>query len=157
MPYGQFTMETVKSKLGLTVGQVPDLFADVPEADVPAALSATLARYLPVARNLNTEKGRSELLIAPVLVELYLLHKGRMSLFSGVEMNVDDALGLRGWCDFVISRDPGPLQLTALACVLVEAKNLDMVAGIPQCLAEMVAARKFNLGAAGRTNPCSAR
>ena len=29
-------------------------------------------------------------------------------------------------------------------CVLVEAKNENIVAGIPQCLAEMVAARKFN-------------
>ena len=34
--------------------------------------------------------------------------------------------------------------MTAPACVLVEAMNENIIAGIPQCLAEMVAAQRFN-------------
>lgn len=41
-------------------------------------------------------------------------------------------------------RSPQQLALTAPACVLVEAKSENIVGGIPQCLAEMVAAQRFN-------------
>ena len=94
--------------------------------------------------NLNTEKARSELLIAPILVEFKPLHPDRISLFSGVEFNVDESAGLEGRCDDILSRSSEQLSLDAPACVLVEAKNENIVAGIPQCLAEMVAARRFN-------------
>ncbi len=55
-------------------------------------------------------------------------------MFSGIEFTVDEA-----------ARGPEQLALTAPVCVLVEAKNENIVGGIPQCLAEMVAARRFNL------------
>jgi hypothetical protein len=107
-------------------------------------LADTLARYLPLAVNVNTEKARSELIIAPMLVEFKLLHRDRVSLFSGIEFTVDEAAGLKGRCDYILSGSPEQLALTAPLCVLVEAKNENIVAGIPQCLAEMVAAQKFN-------------
>ena len=105
----------------------------------------TLARYLPLAVNVNTEKARSELVIAPVLIEFKLLHHDRVSLFSGIEFTVDEAAGLKGRCDYILAHGPEQLALTAPVCVLVEAKNENIVGGIPQCLAEMVAARRFNL------------
>lgn len=100
-----------------------------------------------MALNLNTEKARSELLIAPMLVELKLQHADRLSLFSGIEFTVDPALGLNGRCDYILARDPHQLALTAPACVLVEAKSENIVGGIPQCLAEMAAAQRFNQAA----------
>jgi hypothetical protein len=57
---------------------------------------------------------------------------------------VDEAAGLKGRCDYILSRSPEQLVLSAPVCVLVEARNENIVAGIPQCLAEMVAAQKFN-------------
>ena len=39
--------------------------------------------------------------------------------------------------------------MTAPACVLVEAKSENIVGGVPQCLAEMVAAQRFNLAQGG--------
>jgi hypothetical protein len=84
------------------------------------------------------------LLIAPVLVEFKLLHRDRIAVFSGIEFNVDEAAGLKGRCDFILARNPEQLDLTAPLCVLVEAKNENIIAGIPQCLAEMVAAQRFN-------------
>jgi hypothetical protein len=107
-------------------------------------LADTLARYLPLAVNVNTDKARSELVIAPVLVEFKLLHRDRISLFSGIDFTVDEAAGLKGRCDYILARSPEQLALTAPVCVLVEAKNENIVAGIPQCLAEMVAAQRFN-------------
>ncbi|MGH9802328.1 MAG: hypothetical protein ACRD82_18340, partial [Blastocatellia bacterium] len=72
------------------------------------------------------------------------LYRDRISLFSGLEFNVDESLGLRGRCDYILSESPEQLVLTAPVCVLVEAKNENIIAGIPQCLAEMIAALKFN-------------
>jgi hypothetical protein len=97
-----------------------------------------------LAVNVNTEKARSELIIAPVLAEFKLLHRDRVSLFSGIEFTVDQAAGLNGRCDYILARSPEQLALTAPVCVFVEAKNENIVAGIPQCLAEMVAAQRFN-------------
>jgi hypothetical protein len=144
MAYSDFTLAELKLRFQLTVDESSNLFAGTPEVDLPAVLSDTLARYLPLAVNVNTEKARSELVIAPVLVEFKLLHRDRVSLFSGIEFTVDEAAGLKGRCDYILSRSPEQLALTAPVCVLVEAKNENIVAGIPQALAEMVAAQKFN-------------
>ncbi len=103
--------------------------------------------------NLNTEKARSELVIAPILVEFKLLHRERVGLFSGVEFNVDEAAGLKGRCDYILSSNPEQLTLTAPVCVLVEAKNENIVADLPQCLAEMVAAARFNERAGAPAGP----
>jgi hypothetical protein len=148
MAYSDFTIADLKQRFRLTIDEADDLFAHVAEADLPASLSDTLTRYLPLALNLSTEKARSELVIAPVLVEFKLLHRDRISLFSGVEFTVDEASGLKGRCDYILARSPEQLALSAPVCVLVEAKNENIVAGIPQCLAEMVAARQFNEKAA---------
>lgn len=146
MPYSDFTIPELKRRFGLVVDESADLFADVPAAELPPVLADALARYLPLAVNVNTEKARSELVIAPVLVEFKLLYRDRVGLFSGIEFNVDEAAGLKGRCDYILSRNPEQLVLSAPVCVLVEAKNENIVAGIPQCLAEMVAAQKFNAG-----------
>jgi hypothetical protein len=144
MAYSDFTLAELKRIFELTVDESTNLFADTPEADLPNVLVHTLARYLPLAVNLNTEKARSELVIAPVLIEFKLLHRDRISVFSGIEFTVDEAAGLKGRCDYILARGPEQLSLVAPVCVLVEAKNENIVGGIPQCLAEVVAARKFN-------------
>lgn len=144
MAYSDFTLADLRHRFGLTVDEGADLFAGVPEVELPARLAETLRRYLPLALNLNTEKARSELLIAPLLVELKLLHADRLSLFSGIDFTVDAAAGLNGRCDYILARSPEQLALTAPACMLVEAKSENIVGGVPQCLAEMVAALRYN-------------
>src|SRR5262245_39002758 len=144
MAYSDFTLPELKQRFQLVVEEASNLFAQVAEADLPPVLADMLARYLPLAVNVNTEKARSELVIAPVLVEFKLLHRDRISLFSGIEFTVDEAAGLKGRCDYILGRSPEQLALTAPVCMLVEAKNENIVAGIPQCLSEMVAAQRFN-------------
>ena len=147
MSYSDFTIAEIRGRLGISVAEGGDLFADIAEADLPATLAETLARYLPLALNLNTEKARSELLIAPLLVELKLQHADRLSLFSGIDFTVDPALGLNGRCDTILARSPQQLALTAPACVLVEAKGENIGGGVPRCVAAMAAAQRFNQAA----------
>ncbi len=144
MAYSDFTISKLKHDCGLTVVERQNIFAGVPDIDLPAGLEATLTRYLPLAQNMNTEKGRSEMLIAPMLFEVKFRNPDTVSIFSGIEFSVDPSAGLNGRCDFIVSRNPLQLALTAPVCMLMEAKKEDIVAGIPQCLAEMVAAQRFN-------------
>lgn len=67
-----------------------------------------------------------------------------ISLFSGIQFDVDRDQGLNGVCDFLLARSPIQLFLRAPVLAVVEAKNEDMVAGLGQCSAEMVAAMIFN-------------
>ena len=144
MAYNEFSLAELKSHYGLTWTEGGDLFADVAEVPLPPGLASNLKRYLPLALNLNTEKARSELLIAPMLVELKLAYPNRLSLFSGIEFNVEPLNGLTGRCDCILSRNAEQLALSAPACVLVEAKSENIVGGIPHCLAVMIAAQRFN-------------
>ena len=152
MAYSDFTLPELKRQFGLTVSDTGVLFPAVEPVSPPSGLVATLARYLPLAVKLNNEKARSELVVAPILAEFKFQHDDRVGLFSGVEFNVDRDAGLVGRCDFILSRSPSQLILEAPVCVVVEAKNDDIGGGLPQCLAEMVAAQKFN-GRDGLSGP----
>jgi hypothetical protein len=70
--------------------------------------------------------------------------EGRISLFSGVEFNVDQEQGLRGVCDFLISLSPEQLAIEAPVVTVVEAKNENVKQGVIQCIAELIAAQRFN-------------
>lgn len=65
----------------------------------------------------------------------------QISFFSGKEFNVDSEKGLNGFCDFLISRSPEQLLIKTPVVALVEAKNDNLQNGLPQCMAEMIAAR----------------
>ena len=72
-----------------------------------------LKRKVPLAISIGTEKARSELIVADVLVELREQFNHGISLFSGIDFNVDVESGLTGVCDFLISLSPGQLFLEA--------------------------------------------
>ncbi len=143
MPYNNFTVEEVGEKFNLVFKAksfVPDL-----EAVFPSRwLKETLLKTLPLTKMVGSEKARSEFIIAPILVELRELSKNKISIFSGKEFNVDRELGLNGICDFLISKSSDQLTLNAPILALVEAKRGILEDGWGQCIAEMVAAKKFN-------------
>ena len=103
-----------------------------------------LTTMLLLALATSTEKARSEFVIAPVLLELWLLRDRKIGLLSGVEFSFDEAQGLNGVCDYILTRLPEQLFVTSPVLMLVEAKNEDMKRGFAQCGAEMIAAQKFN-------------
>lgn len=143
MAYGDFTLETVATTFGLSFSDDADLFADAPPVGPSDWLKTTLsASHL--GRAMNTEKARSELMIAPFFTELWLRYRDRCSFFSGIEFNVDPAQGLRGYCDFIVSRSPDIRLLRAPVVMVTGAKNDNLPSGYGQCIAGMVAARLFN-------------
>ena len=93
---------------------------------------------------MDSEKARSEFIMAPVFLELRHQARERISIFSGLEFNVDKKRKLTGFCDFLISRSPYQAALEAPVMVAVEAKRQDFKKGLTQCMAEMIAARIYN-------------
>lgn len=72
------------------------------------------------------------------------ISNNQISLFSGIEFNVNPDLGLNVFCDFIISLSTQQIVLKAPVITLVEAKNDNLRNGLAQCMAEMLAAQIFN-------------
>jgi hypothetical protein len=144
MAYANFTLGEVIRKFSLDLVETTDLYASVPEAAVRPEFQAQLNVMLPLALATSTEKARSEFIIAPILVELWLLNDRNIGILSGVEFTIDEAQGLAGVCDYIITRSPEQLFVKAPILMVVEAKNEDLKRGYAQCLAEMIAAQTFN-------------
>jgi hypothetical protein len=142
--YRDFTITEVKRRFQLRVEEDRDLFSSIPTVEISHLLREILTENVPLAFAMGTEKARSELIIAPVLLEARRHADRRVSLFSGVDFPVDPQRGLTGTCDFLFSRSPEQLTIEAPAIAIVEAESEDLKPGIGQCLAEMVAARVFN-------------
>jgi hypothetical protein len=143
MPYSSFTLDEVEQRfdLNLKTGR----FLPVLEPIAPSnLLQQFLATTLPLAQETGSEKARSEFIIAPILVELRTLLANSISIFSGEDFTVDRELGLNGICDFLISRSPTQFKINAPVVALVEAKKGVLKDGWGQCIAEMVAAQRFN-------------
>jgi hypothetical protein len=144
MAYNDFTLEKLKQQFGLLVQEERTPVVSVSPVALSELLRHTLEESVPVALDISTEKARSEFIIAPVLMEVRRQLDYRISLFSGVEFNVDVDQGLRGVCDFLLSLSPLQLALEAPVVIVVEAKNENIKQGLVQCMAEMVAAQQFN-------------
>ncbi len=144
MAYSEFTLQTVEENFELDFVEQSGIFAEIEPVSLSAELTNTLARNVPLATTINTEKARSELIVSNVLVELREHFDRKISLFSGIDFNVDAENGLTGVCDFLMSLSPRQSYVEAPIIALVEAKNLDLKVGLGQCAAEMLAAQRFN-------------
>lgn len=144
MAYSDFTLRDIKEKLGLTLHERESLFAKLAAVECSPHLTETLRYNVPLALAISTEKARSELIVTPVLVELLKLLPQQVSLFSGVEFNIDKSKGLNGICDYLISLSPEQLEVDAPAIAVVEAKNDNIKSGYAQCISEMYAASLYN-------------
>ncbi|MCH8289791.1 hypothetical protein IH992_01620 [Candidatus Poribacteria bacterium] len=145
MAYSEFTLSKIKETFGdFTIDQESNLFHSIEAVEVSNLLNEILKENIPLALAVHTEKARSEFIIAPILVELRKTLDHKISLFSGIDFNVDPSIGLNGQCDFIISTSRDQLVLTAPLILIVEAKNENIKGGLGQCIAEMIAAKLFN-------------
>jgi hypothetical protein len=140
--YSQFTNEDIKT-LGIHFirGQ---LFNPIITPIMP---SDFLLKTLEINQTfpIESEKAKSEYLIVPVLTEIQLKNPKKLSCFSGYQFNVDSKLGLKGFCDFIISKKYNAVFIESPLVAIVEAKhNQDLPDASPQCIAEMYAAQLFN-------------
>ena len=146
MAFRDFSFPDVQHALGLTFAEA-DLFGGVPALALPAEFEERMRAGVDLALAVNTEKARSEFIIAPILLELRRLLGYGFGLFSGIEFDVDASRGLNGYCDFILTRSPLQSVLTAPVVAIAEAKNDNLRNGLGQCIAAMVAAREFNVRA----------
>ena len=144
MSYSQFSLKDAKAQLGIALIENESLLQQLQRAEISDFLKTTLAKYVPLALAINTEKSRSEWIIAPILAELREQCADRISIFSGKRLNVDAERGLDGFCDYLVSLNPEQYYIAAPIIAIVEAKNEDIVEGFGQCLATMAAAALFN-------------
>ena len=144
MAYNKFTMNRLRQDYQLAITDKSGLFGGIPPVPVSDLLRQILARNRETALRSGSEKARSEYFIAPILTEVYEQAQDRATLFSGIEFNMDKKRGLAGFCDYLFTLSPHTPYILAPIVSIVEAKKEDINAGIPQCLAELVAAQMFN-------------
>jgi hypothetical protein len=145
MAYSDFTtLSKVRTTFNLTIDENTRLFPDIAPIEPSDYLKTTLNEFVPLANAINTEKARSELIIAPVLLEVRRHFNFQVGFFSGTEFNVDPKVGLSGYCDYILTASKEMYEIYAPVVTLVEAKNENIKSGLGQCIAEMVAAQRFN-------------
>ena len=144
MPDSKFTLDELKQKFNIILTGNKGKFNNLPEVAPSQFILEALEEYLPLAVAIGSEKARSELIVAPILVAIKKHLNKQISLFSGIEFNVDIELGLNGFCDFIISNSTQQFFIESPVIALVEAKNDNLKSGLAQCMAEMVAAQIFN-------------
>jgi hypothetical protein len=144
MAYSDFSLARVKNDFGLTLDETCDLFAATAPVSLSGILTTLLNDYVPLAISISTEKARSEFLIAPILAEVRRLLNRQVSLFSGKDFTVDPVRGLQGFWDYIISSSQEQLFISAPVVTIFEAKKEDIIGGLGQCAAAMVAAGYFN-------------
>ncbi|HBL61848.1 MAG TPA: hypothetical protein DDZ80_26585 [Cyanobacteria bacterium UBA8803] len=144
MSYREFTWSKAKQDFNLKTVEGERFLPEVPVVQPSTLLQETLRRGIPWAIAVGNEKARSEAIINPILLEVKQILEGKISVFSGEEFNIEPEVGLNGTCDFLVSQSPEQIAVEAPVLVVVEAKKEDLKRGMGQCLAEMVAAQRFN-------------
>ncbi len=144
MAYSEFTLKKIKLDFNIQTVEDQSLFSNTEELEISDYLAQTLKRNVPLALAINTEKARSELIIINILLEVKEKSSEKISLFSGIDFNVDKEKGLTGFCDYIISGSEEQLYLELPVITIVEAKNENIISGLGQCIAEMYAAQLFN-------------
>lgn len=114
---------------------------------IPLQPSDLLLQILGINQQLplQSEKAKSELLITPILNELWQRNPKVFTYFSGYQFNVDNKRGLKGFCDYILCKKYNAVFIESPLCAMVEAKhNQDLLDAVPQCAAQMYAAQLFN-------------
>jgi hypothetical protein len=115
---------------------------------LPIELSAQVAAEfdfnLTAMDAFSSEAARCELVIFPMLREIYKHYADQAALWVQKTFSVDDRLN--GTPDYMLSRksELGKTILGAPLLMLVEAKRNDFEQGWGQCLAELIAADRLN-------------
>ena len=143
MAYSDFkTFDQINQDLGISIEAGNELYRHIEPVKLTQWFADTMKMAYTKAVRINTESARQALIVDNVLMELN--QHVTMSFFLENTFNVDSEKGLTGNPDGIISKSDNQLYITAPVVVLVEAKKSDLGSGLPQCIAEMEAARIFN-------------
>lgn len=140
IPYSKFTLSQLEVRYGVSFVRGAFL-AGVTPLPVPEWLKTYLELSSDIPSALKSEKAISEQTIAPVMLAVRDRNRQSINVFSGEMLTYQD---LSGYCDFIVTANPVSLTPESPFIIVVEAKQQDLTSGIPQCVAEMIAARRLN-------------
>ena len=83
MSYSDFTLPAARAAFELEEVDTAGLFSDIEPVAPSDLLISNLDRKIPLATAIGTEKAKSEMIVADVLVELREQLDRKISLFSG--------------------------------------------------------------------------
>ena len=144
MAYSEFDVLGAETRLGVQV-LLGSVFPPLAPTPVPAWLTDLLARGSQL--RVESEKARNEFIVAPILLAVRELSGNAVTIFSGENFDIDRTAGLSGEVDFLLTLSPQAPVLPVIRSpvfVMVEAKRQDIAGGVGQCVAQMVAAQRFN-------------
>jgi hypothetical protein len=92
----------------------------------------------------SSEAARCEIIIFPILREIYKSYYQKMSLWVQKSISYDEKLN--GTPDYIVSKksELGKTMLEYPLLIVVEAKKNDFEQGWAQCLSELIAAKNLN-------------
>jgi hypothetical protein len=141
MAYSDFTATELSRKFGVKF-RADNLFVNVQSCEPTDWLKETLRKGKELG--FGSEKSRSERLVTPVLLELSDRNHHIFSIYSGMNLDIDEKLGLKGECDFIFSFSRIQDFISSPIFCITEAKKQDLEQGTIQCAAQLIAAKKFN-------------
>jgi hypothetical protein len=143
MAYRDFKEKDLKQRFGIHKVEEP-LFKD--EKIEPVAPTERLLFALEDAKliTLSSEKAISERIISNVIAELKRLMPKEIQIFSGEVINGDAAQGLNGEIDYIITLNKASIEPEAPIICVCEAKIGRLNRAIPQAIAQMLGAARFN-------------
>ena len=86
MAYSNFTLEGARKKFHLKTVEAAGIFVDIEPVAPSTLLTTVLERNVPLAFAIGTEKAKSELIVAAMLVELREHFEQRISFFQGLTL-----------------------------------------------------------------------
>ena len=141
MAYSDFSSTDLIRRFGLKF-EAKELFANTPEVPPSAWLTEALRKGR--EQGFASKKSRSERLVTPILLELSDTNSHNFSIYSGMNLDIDEANGLKGECDFIFSLSRVQDFISAPIFCITEAKKQDLEQGTVQCTAQLLGARKLN-------------
>jgi hypothetical protein len=148
MPYSNFSLQTAVKQFDLKYQGGALVFPTTLPALPPEAaksisfLVRQLERDADIARRTPSDRAKLAFVIAPVLATLRQLHS--VGIHSGVPFDVSPMEDLQGECDFLITLSDELEIIEAPVLVISQAKGSVMSQGVGPCVAQMVAAQRFN-------------
>jgi len=140
--YSDYSLDALQEICGIENQRADLNLIDNAENVFPSAwLEESLRKNLKML--LNSEKAKSEWLIAPVLTELQERNVHKFNIFSGNSFDVLPEKFLKDRCDYLLNKGQS-VNITAPVIGIFEAKDDSLEKWYGQCGAEMVAAQLFN-------------
>lgn len=148
MSYNAFTLQSAVNQFDLKyIGSdliFPTVLPTLPEyADNHLELlTRQLDRDADIARRNPTDRAKCAYVIAPMVATLRQIH--HIGIHTGVQFNVSTVENLTGQCDFLITLSDELEIIEAPVLVITQAKESVMTEGVGRCVAQMIAAQRFN-------------